>query len=111
MLMEPHLTICRVYSLLVQHERQAILPIDESKVLSFPNLSQPQNHTSKSNINSCGRGIRGDRSFGGRGRGSRICTHCGMANHTVDSCFKNHGFPHIGSKMAQSTVMQLLLTK
>lgn len=39
MLMEPFPTICRVYYLLVQQERQAILPIDESQVLDFPNLN------------------------------------------------------------------------
>jgi hypothetical protein len=22
-----------------------------------------------------------------------MCTHCGMAGHTVDKCYKLHGFP------------------
>ncbi|XP_058755469.1 uncharacterized protein LOC131628660 [Vicia villosa] len=71
MLMEPLPTICKVYSLLVQQDRQVILPLDESKVLVFPNLKQPQKNTSKPSGNSRGIGIKGGRSFGGRGRGSR----------------------------------------
>ncbi|GAU47119.1 hypothetical protein TSUD_98960 [Trifolium subterraneum] len=46
MLMEPLPNICKVYSLLVQQERQAVTPIDESKLLavsgnSYGNPSNP----------------------------------------------------------------------
>ncbi|XP_058753745.1 uncharacterized protein LOC131626926 [Vicia villosa] len=95
MLMEPLPNLCRVYSLLVQQERQDAISIDESKLLACPNASSTANNThqnSSASTSSRGRG-RGDRSYGGRGRGSRICTHCGMTNHTVDTCFKKHGYP------------------
>ena len=37
----------------------------------------------------------GNRSYG-RGRGinsNKVCTHCGKTGHTVDICYKKHGFP------------------
>ncbi|XP_058759582.1 uncharacterized protein LOC131632879 [Vicia villosa] len=95
MLMEPLPNLCRVYSLLVQQERQAGISIDESKLLACPNANSTTNNThqsSSANNSSRGRG-RDGRSYGGRGRGSRICTHCGMTNHTIDTCFKKHGYP------------------
>ncbi|XP_058726649.1 uncharacterized protein LOC131598016 [Vicia villosa] len=86
--------LCKVYSLLVQQERQAITPIDEAKVLAISNSITYQQYQSKPNINSRGRGsTRGGRFSGGKGRGNRICTRCGMTNHTIDTCFKKHGYP------------------
>lgn len=95
MLMDPLPSICKVYSLLVQQERQANLPIDESKILVTPSSDQHHCDTqSKSYSNMYGRGsTRGGRSSGGKGRNNRVCTQCGMSNHTIDTCFKKHGYP------------------
>ncbi|XP_071935889.1 uncharacterized protein [Coffea arabica] len=45
-----------------------------------------------------GRGSRGGRSRGGRGgrggRGTRECNHCGLKNHTRDTCWDLNGKPH-----------------
>jgi len=39
-----------------------------------------------------GRG-RGN-SFQGRGRGNtRVCSFCNITNHTVETCYKKHGYP------------------
>ncbi|XP_058783732.1 uncharacterized protein LOC131658455 [Vicia villosa] len=71
MLMDPMPNICKVYSLLVQQERQTSLPIDESKVLATRSLGH-QNYgnrdsQSKKTSNNHGRGsTRGGRSYGGR---------------------------------------------
>jgi hypothetical protein len=90
MLMDPLPTICKVYSLLVQQERQVILPFDESKLLFVP----PNNGQGRGSNGGRGRGQRGGgRSTAGRGRGNKVCTHCGMTNHVVDNCFKKHGYP------------------
>ncbi|KAK2359287.1 hypothetical protein QL285_084673 [Trifolium repens] len=89
MLMDPLPNICKVYSLLVQQERQAVVPLDESKLLAAANLNYPGRGTSSNR----GRGSKAGRTTGGRGKGSRVCTHCGMTNHTVDNCFKKHGYP------------------
>jgi hypothetical protein len=93
MLMDPLPNICRVYSLLVQQERQAVIPLDESKLLAAANTS----YQGRGGSSNRGRGTRGGRSTtgsgSGRGRGNRICTHCGMTNHVVDNCFKKYGYP------------------
>ncbi|XP_061353304.1 uncharacterized protein LOC133298081, partial [Gastrolobium bilobum] len=41
-----------------------------------------------------GRGRASTNIFGrGRGNNTKLCTHCGRTNHTVDTCYKKHGFP------------------
>jgi len=42
-----------------------------------------------------GRGIGGS-SYQGRGRGNgRVCSFCERIGHTVDTCYKKHGYPHL----------------
>ncbi|GAU43620.1 hypothetical protein TSUD_185130 [Trifolium subterraneum] len=112
MLMDPLPNISKVYSLLVQQERQSLLIFDDSKALAAsqtdysgggassssqnPSYFSGRGHSSSSQHNSY-RG-RGGRSYGGRGRGkpstgNKLCTHCGMTNHVIDQCFKKYGFP------------------
>jgi hypothetical protein len=85
--MDPLPPINKVFSHVIQYERQFIAmnagsDIDESKVsINASDARRPQ----------------------GRGRGSggstypnskkRQCTYCGKDNHTVDNCYKKHGFP------------------
>ena len=33
------------------------------------------------------------RSAAGKGKERPTCTHCGKTSHTVDKCYKKHGFP------------------
>lgn len=77
--------ICKVYSLLVQQERQATIPLGESKVLAIPNSNQQQHSRDsqfKPTSNFRGRSnTRGEIFSGGRGKGNRVCTHYGMTNH------------------------------
>ncbi|GAU31060.1 hypothetical protein TSUD_214960 [Trifolium subterraneum] len=97
MLMEPLPNIGKVYSLLVQQERQPLLFSDESKILAASGYAANGRGSSYSR----GRGERGGKpSYGrGRGKGNKVCTFCGMTNHVVDECFKKHGFPpHMHSK-------------
>jgi hypothetical protein len=71
LLMDPLPPMNKVFSLVLQHERQ-MTPIDDSKVLlnaakgKAPYPSKPS---------------------------SRTCTFCGRGNHTVDNCFQKHGLP------------------
>jgi len=95
MLMDPLPSIGKVYSLLVQQERQVVVPLDESKLLVVSKNSF-SGHSSygRGNMNaSRGRGDRGGRSSSDRGKGIRVCSFCGKSNHTVDTCFKKYGFP------------------
>jgi len=49
----------------------------------------PQNYASRE-----GRGNQSDFSRGNsRGRRSKLCTYCGFTDHTVDECYKKHGYP------------------
>ncbi|GAU20316.1 hypothetical protein TSUD_337970 [Trifolium subterraneum] len=117
MLMDPLPDICKVYSLLVQQERQNVIPIDESKLFAVSNPQYQHNNShfhqgnssqgrdnngnyqhggysqGRGNYSSRGRGNRGGRTTGGRGRGNKVCTFCGMTNHIVDNCFKKYGYP------------------
>jgi len=95
MLMDPLPSIGKVYSLLVQQERQVVVPLDESKFLAVSNNSFSGNSSyGRGNLNaSRGRGDRGGKSSSGRGKGIRVCSFCGKSNHTMDTCFKKYGFP------------------
>ncbi|GAU37803.1 hypothetical protein TSUD_276210, partial [Trifolium subterraneum] len=97
MLMEPLPNIGKVYSLLVQQERQFVLFSDEPKILA----ASGYNGNGRGSSSSRGRGDRGGKPSYGRGRckGNKVCTFCGMTNHVVDECFKKHGFPpHMQNK-------------
>ncbi|CAJ2656660.1 unnamed protein product [Trifolium pratense] len=92
MLMDPLPSISKVYSLLVQQERQIVTPVDESKLL----VVSGNNHYAGRGYSTCGRGNRGGRSSGGRGKGpigNKLCSHCGQTNHVVDNCWKKYGYP------------------
>ncbi|MCI41586.1 flavonol sulfotransferase-like protein, partial [Trifolium medium] len=90
MLMDPLPNIAKVYSLLVQQERQTVISIDESKLLAI----NGNNSYVERGQSSRGRGYRGGgRSNGGRGKGNKLCTHCGQTNHVIDNCWKKYGYP------------------
>ncbi|GAU29493.1 hypothetical protein TSUD_360380 [Trifolium subterraneum] len=91
MLMDPLPSISKVYSLLVQQERQNVVPMDESKLLA---MSKTQYYHRGASSNR-GRGYSsrgGGRTSAGRGKG-KVCTYCGMTNHVIDDCFKKYGYP------------------
>lgn len=85
-------SIGKVYSLVVQQERQVLVPIDESKLLALSGNSFSGNSSYGTGNTNAARG-RGGRASGGRDKGIRVCSFCGRSNHTVDACFKKHGFP------------------
>ena len=82
MLMEPLPNIGKVYSLLALQERQVVPPLDESKLLAAAQYTPTY-----------GRGDRGGRTSYGRGKGTRVCSFYNRNNHTVDTCWKKHGYP------------------
>ena len=89
MLMEPLPNIGKVYSLLAQQERQVVIPLDESKILATARYSAAYGRGSKSH----GRGNRGGRTSYGRGKGPIVCSYCNRNGHTIDLCWKKHGYP------------------
>ncbi|XP_004488072.3 uncharacterized protein [Cicer arietinum] len=76
MLMNPLPSINKVFSMLVQQEMNLFPNPEES-----PTIVAISNHSG---------GLPNGR---GRGRGSRYCTHCNRRGHTVEVCFRKHGFP------------------
>jgi hypothetical protein len=88
LLMDPLPPMNKVFSLVLQHERQ-MTPIDDSKVLlnaakgKAPYSSKPS---------------------------SRTCTFCGRGNHTVDNCFQKHGLPpHLRKSTTAATSNNALI--
>lgn len=89
MLMEPLPTINKVLSLVVQHERQlgrgAVQSTESSAFFVKGNFA--------SNNNSYN-GSVGQKKFGSFSNTNKrsICSYSGLQGHTVDRCYKKHGF-------------------
>nr|KYP55041.1 Retrovirus-related Pol polyprotein from transposon TNT 1-94 [Cajanus cajan] len=74
MLLDPLPPLNRVFSLAVQQERQMFADtVEQSKVMVVAG--------------------KGGRANSGKGNSSKICCHCGISGHIVDTCYKKHGFP------------------
>ncbi|XP_057457155.1 uncharacterized protein LOC130748077 [Lotus japonicus] len=91
LLMDPLPALNKVFSLVVQQERQIFgeqgtlsqaLAVAGRGGRNFRN-----NNARNSGFNAAGRGSYG------RGKGIKICSHCGIPGHTVDTCYKKHGPP------------------
>jgi hypothetical protein len=82
LLINPLPTMNKIFSIVMQHERQfkLSLPVDDSKILV--------NSVGKSQGKGYGNGnsafIPGQK---------RSCSFCGRGGHTVDTCYRKHGFP------------------
>ena len=93
LLIEPLPSTNKVYSLLIQEERQR-------------NVGNSNAH-----VKSTALVVKGSNSnpffFGGKnskGKDRPICSHCGRLGHTMEKCFKLHGFP-LGFKPKGKTSM------
>ncbi|CAJ2661961.1 unnamed protein product [Trifolium pratense] len=72
--MEPLPPINKVFSLVIQHERQGnFAEVDDSKILVNAAKSAKSSSSSKAS--------------------SRNCSYCGKNNHVVENCFKKNGVP------------------
>jgi len=84
MLIDPLPSINKVFSLVIQEERQHMI---SSASLSFnQNITALLTKTMSSNrfVGNKSLHIRKDRP---------ICSHCGISSHTVEKCYRIHGFP------------------
>lgn len=112
--MDPLPPISKVFSYVVQQERQFVNSNMLGSMINAANTSSGSNSCSycgKDNptVKNClwkngyppnfstnkggrgGRGSYGKGNFGGRS--NKICTHCGTTGHTVDEFYKKHGYP------------------
>jgi hypothetical protein len=111
MLMDPLPHIGKVYSLLVQQERQVLIPLDESKLLAAAGNSYTAGKGSYGRGKTSKNNGYGSKPGSGRGKGSgsnKMCSYCGQTNHIVDSCWKKHGYPphlqHLANGNGNGTV-------
>ncbi|XP_075645486.1 uncharacterized protein LOC142616544 [Castanea sativa] len=94
LLMEPLPTINKVYSLLIQEERQRSVGLGNYVHIESTTLA-----VKGSNVNSNPNfpGFFGNFGASGgknsKGRDKPICTHYGKLGHVMEKCFKLHGFP------------------
>lgn len=89
LLMEPLPLMNRVFSMVLEQERHKE---------PAANITGTEETNGMINVVTGGRG-RGNGNFQGRGgqgrcRGNgRQCTYCGKTGHTIEICFKKHGYP------------------
>ncbi|XP_058008186.1 uncharacterized protein LOC131182858 [Hevea brasiliensis] len=120
MLLDSLPSINKVFSLTVQQERQMDLGEDfSSKALVNTKLMSDDftdNGFQKGSGYSYGRGqnitnqYQFNKNFSGNSSNVKVCTYCEKQRHTVDTCYKKHGFPpgykfkNSGSSANQVTV-------
>lgn len=93
MLMQPLSEIDQAFSMLIQQERQMNIEFNEPRILAIRDTADVGRGRG-----SRGRGrgsTQGGRSYGGRGKSTKVCTYCNKSGHMIDTCCKKHGFlPH-----------------
>lgn len=76
LMMIPLPPLTSVFSMVLQHERQLGLGLDEiDDSLAIGNAVDSKKY------------------YKGKNSGGKVCTYCGRPGHTVDTCFRKHGFP------------------
>ena len=84
LLMDSIPSLSKVYSLLIQEETQRLVPnASVAKVDSTVLAAKLSNEHLGTNLGNSG----------GKGKKRPTCTYCGKTSHTVDKCYKKHGFP------------------
>ncbi|GAU46782.1 hypothetical protein TSUD_351810 [Trifolium subterraneum] len=98
LLMDPLPPINKVFSMVIQHERQftplqAVLDVEDSKVSVNASDSRRSQGRGRSGFNS-----QYNSGFNPQyNNKKKVCTYCGKENHVVENCYKKHGFPpHYG---------------
>jgi hypothetical protein len=87
LLMDPFPQLNSVFGMVIQHESLNGLATDDQSSSALINLAK--------------------KPYNGKGNGSnsnRSCTYCGRGNHTIDTCFKKHGYPP-GFRFRDGTVV------
>ena len=97
LLMDPLPSVSKVYSLMIQEETQRSIPnasvvkVDSTALAAKVSTDQVNHVTNLVNSS-------------GKGKDRPVCTHCGKTDHTMDKCYKLHGFP-LGFKYKNKPAM------
>jgi hypothetical protein len=88
--MDPFPQLNSIFGMAIQHENLNGLATDDQSSSALINLAKkPYN---------------GSYSKGNDSNLNRSCTHCGRGNHTINTCFKKHGYPP-GFRFRDGTVV------
>jgi hypothetical protein len=87
LLLDPLPPMNKVFSMVLQHERQFASPISEESKILLNAAKSKGSYPSRSN--------------------PRVCTFCCKDNHTVDNCFKKHGLPQHLRKTSSSNAASI----
>nr|XP_023886309.1 uncharacterized protein LOC111998447 [Quercus suber] len=87
LLMEPILSINKVFSLIQQEEKQKSVGLRMTSVVESAVLATRFENTFGYGSNSSSHGSNY------KGEDWPICSHCGLKGHTVDKCYRVHDFP------------------
>ncbi|XP_058745784.1 uncharacterized protein LOC131618618 [Vicia villosa] len=78
LLLDPLPPINKIFSMILQHERQIPTVSDDSKaIINISEIKKSNQRTGR---------------FPTKPK-PRICTHCNRTGHTIDTCYKKHGLP------------------
>ena len=117
LLMDPMPPINKVFSLVSQEEHQRKLGIptsDTGNPIAFtvktniPKSNSENFCTSKTNFAATNKGQNQNTNYKGQKRERPFCTNCHLLGHTVDRCYKLHGYPP-GYHQRPHTPRQMLL--
>ncbi|XP_061337323.1 uncharacterized protein LOC133284338 [Gastrolobium bilobum] len=103
MLIEPLPIMNKAFSLVTQQERQMNTELLTENISSSRVYAAEHQRGTYVPDHQRGRGNFYNRGRNGRGRGTKLCTHCGRTNHTVETCYAKHGYPP-GFKVRGRTV-------
>ncbi|KZV26776.1 hypothetical protein F511_28693 [Dorcoceras hygrometricum] len=89
LMIEPLPVIAKVFALVIQEERHRSIYYGASKVgvdhsVILSNVNSSATTATSLRTSQSTKGERGDRI---------ICSHCHFRNHTIDKCYKLHGYP------------------
>ncbi|XP_073025131.1 uncharacterized protein [Primulina eburnea] len=87
LMLEPLPVISKVFALVVQEERQRSIGINSSKAV----VGQPLALASPASVITPL--YKKFQNMKGGKRDTLVCSHCDFTGHTVDKCYKLHGFP------------------
>ncbi|KAF1881745.1 hypothetical protein Lal_00032216 [Lupinus albus] len=103
MLMDPLSSVNKTFSLLIQQEKHLNMHVVEPTILAnSSNYGYFAHNPEYNTIATSSRGKTRGRSYTkggnmlerlGGGRGTRVCSFCHKTGHTVDHCYRKHGFP------------------
>lgn len=88
LLMDPLPNMNKIFSMVIQHERQLQLTIPNDESHTLINAVDSKKFVARNNPFK---------------HGARVCTFCGKTNHTVENCFKKHGVPPHMQKQFQNS--------